>query len=99
MVSEYLSGSETLKGAVLIVDIRRDPDERDIRLAKDLVANGIPTLIIATKVDKLNQSRAAASQRKLEQEFSSLGVDQVMKFSSVTGIGKKQLWQRIDTKI
>jgi GTP-binding protein len=98
MISEYLSRRETLRACVLIIDVRRDPDQRDMELAGDLVANNIPTLIIATKSDKLSQSKTAMAFRILEQHYLPLGVDQVILFSAVKGTGKKQVWQWINSK-
>jgi GTP-binding protein len=99
MIGEYLSESPTLKAAILIVDVRREPDDRDIQLAEDLVTNDIPTLIVATKVDKLNKSRLSRSLKQLEQVYSPLGIDQILPFSAVKGTGKKILWQWIDSKV
>lgn len=96
MISEYLSQSAFLKGAVVIIDIRRDPDGRDLELCGDLIANNIPTLVVATKTDKLSQSRAASALKKLEKVYCAMGVNRIVGFSAVTGSGKKQIWHWID---
>lgn len=99
IVGEYLSLRQTLQGAVLIVDIRRQPDPRDLELAEDLVSNSIDTLVVATKYDKLSRSKTGKSIEMLKERFFELGVDTIIPFSAVTGVGKKQVWQWIQTKI
>jgi len=99
MIGEYLSLRETLKGAILIIDIRRDPDERDTQLAHDLLANDIPVLVAATKSDKFARSKAMAALQKLEKIYNPIGVEKLVMFSAVTGVGVKQIWQWIEEKL
>ncbi len=73
MMSEYLSDRENLKGALLLLDSRRIPNEDDININNILIDNKIPYIIIATKYDKLNQSERAKLHRNLT---STLGIDE-----------------------
>ena len=83
MMDEYFSGRDNLKGAILLIDSRREPSELDKLMLDTLVEYGIPTLIVATKTDKLNQSQRA----KLDRNYiTTLGLEKdsmIVKSSSM----------------
>ena len=57
---------------------------------------GVPTIVVLTKVDKL---RAAERKRRLIEVPTSLGLDddQVIPFSAVTGEGRRELAEAIES--
>jgi GTP-binding protein len=62
MIETYLKERETLKGLILIMDIRRDWDDEERLLKEWLDHHGTPWVLILNKADKL--SRSATLQRR-----------------------------------
>ena len=69
MMEEYFLERTNLIGAIMLLDSRRTPNEDDDQLFRFLVAQRIPLILVATKVDKLNQSDRALLKRRI---FSTL---------------------------
>jgi GTP-binding protein len=91
MIETFLEERPGLRAVVVIVDIRRGPEDDDAQLLEFLEHLGIPAIVVATKLDKL-----PANKRKTEL----LGLGRVLGhdpigFSSVTGDGVELLWKRI----
>ena len=57
MIERYLSTRPTLKGVVLILDIRRPPGDVEVRLVPWLMRLGVVPLLVLTKADKLSKTR------------------------------------------
>ncbi len=62
MVETYLTSRETLKGVVVIMDMRRDWDDEERLLQKWFEHHKTPWILVLNKSDKL--SRSAGLQRK-----------------------------------
>ena len=63
MIEGYLKNALQLRLVVVLLDIRREPDERDQRLIAWLRHYGIPAQFVLTKADKVNRQEAAKAQR------------------------------------
>lgn len=90
LIEGFLSESPKLRGVVQLLDIRRDPTDDD-RMMLDFLADlGVPTIVAATKVDKL---RAAELPERLQALAKHVGVDvdQIVPFSATTGRGRDEL--------
>ncbi len=94
----YLSDREPLKLVFVLVDSRHTPSPLDLDMLHILAEAEVPTLIVATKVDKLKRSQREASLNTISK---TLGVarEAVVPFSGVTRDGLKDLWQVIDELI
>jgi GTP-binding protein len=94
MVEEYLTRSRTLRLVVIIVDIRRGPEEEEGSLFSWLAAHGIPSLWVATKADK---EKKTARERRIAEIGGAAGVPpaDVVPFSARTKLGRELLWSRI----
>jgi GTP-binding protein len=90
LVFDYLRRSESLRGVVLLLDVRRDPSEDDERMTESLAEIEVPVLAVVTKVDKLSATRA---QERTTSIIRHLGLDeeQVVQFSAFTGRGRTEL--------
>jgi GTP-binding protein len=90
LIEGYLKRSPTLRGVVLLLDIRREPSDDDRQMLDFLAALAHPAIIAITKIDKLGRAerdeRLAALGNDLE-----LDPDQIIPFSSVTGEGRDEL--------
>jgi GTP-binding protein len=95
MVEDYLGGRDTLKMVVLLVDGRLEAQEMDVALLEGLRAFGLPTCVVATKIDKLSKHAKKPQLAALRRAFD-LPADQPLGFSSKTGEGKDALWDRIE---
>jgi len=98
LVETYLlSGRPVL--VVSIVDCRRRPEASDLELWQWLSQHDTPFVVVATKVDKISRSKQGQAVRQIAESFEKLETSEVITFSSQTGVGKKQLWARIEAAI
>ncbi len=95
MIETYLSERPTLKAVVMIMDIRRNPDEKDLYLVNWLGHHQIPTITILTKTDKLKTSQQAR-QLTLVSTITGIPKDQIILFSAKTRTGKERIWDAIE---
>jgi GTP-binding protein len=65
MMDEYFSKRKKLKGVILLVDIRHETDPKDAMLMEMLRNKGIPTLVVATKSDKIPKTKIPAQLKML----------------------------------
>jgi GTP-binding protein len=79
-----------LAGVVLIVDVRRGLEEEEHQLLDFLATIAVPTLVLATKIDKLKRGEQTKALRAIAA--SSLPV---VPFSAVTGDGVAAVWKTI----
>ncbi len=98
MIETYLGERSTLALVVLLVDARRDIRGEEGELRFNLTQARIPTVVVATKVDKLKkqprQRQLAAIRRDLH-----LPAGQPIAFSAHTGDGRDRLWDAIESAI
>ena len=93
MIEGYLKGSPELRAVVVLLDSRREPDERDMRLIEWLKEYEIPAVHVLTKSDKLNRQESDHALRVIR---SSLGITgPLFLTSSKSGHGIKELWGEI----
>ncbi|MBE1300369.1 MAG: YihA family ribosome biogenesis GTP-binding protein [Alteromonadaceae bacterium] len=87
-LGEYLQKRESLKGLVVLMDIRHPFKDLDQQLIHWAVASDIPVLALLTKADKLKSGKRK-SQVLMAQEaaLAFCGDVTVKAFSSVNGIG------------
>ena len=97
MIEGYLKGSPELRAVVMLLDVRREPDERDVRLIEWLRQYDIPAIYAVTKADKLNRQEAERARRNI---FSRLKITEpVLLTSAKNGQGMKELWGEINKKM
>lgn len=65
MIEGYLRDSPQVRVVVVLLDIRREPDARDVRLLEWLRHYGVPALCVITKTDKLKRGEAASARRSI----------------------------------
>ena len=90
LIEGFLRRSPALRGIVQLLDVRRDPSDDDRQMLDLLADVGVPTIICATKVDKLSRGAAAARVKEIATELA-LDDDQIIPFSAVTGEGRDEL--------
>jgi GTP-binding protein len=94
LIEGYLAGSPTLKGVVQLLDARRHPSEDDLQMLEFLAHVGTPTIIVATKTDKLLRAERTRRVEDLARE-AGVEIEQVIPFSAVSGEGRDELAEAI----
>lgn len=95
LVESYLSANPFLMGVIEIIDSRHGITDLDWEMLDWLAHLGYPTLLVATKTDKLPRSKANQLIQKLEIEAAKSGVSNLVPFSIITKQGKDQIWRSI----
>ncbi|MBW2669095.1 MAG: hypothetical protein JRD87_04270 [Deltaproteobacteria bacterium] len=98
MIETYLSTRKTLKGVVLIMDIRRIPGTQELVFIEWLRYYTIPTILILTKTDKLSKSKQMNQHNAITK---ILGIDRndLILFSAKSRMGKDATWAAIEQLI
>ena len=91
-LARYVASRQSLVGLVLIVDARHGLSDLDRALLSGYLTSGRPTLVLATKIDKLPGSAQREATRSIERDFATgfpLHVSQVVVvgFSATRRIG------------
>lgn len=95
-LGEYLQQRESLKGLVVLMDIRHPFKELDQQLIYWAIDADIPVLALLTKADKLKQGARKATLLKMREEAQRFDGDvQVELFSSLKGFGVDILERKI----
>jgi GTP-binding protein len=91
MVERYLTGRSTLRGLVLILDVRRLPSPEDLSFWSWLKERGLPVIAVVTKVDKLSRNERA---KQVSAIAGRLGCEpgSLLRFSAASGEGREDLW-------
>lgn len=95
MIETYLSSRKTLRGVVMLMDIRREPGKDEDDLISWFKHYDIPAIYVLTKADKFsNQQRVVNYNRCVK----SLGLDpsQLIAFSAKTRLGKEKVLASIE---
>lgn len=95
MVETYLRNRSNLKAVVVILDIRRDPNQADLDLLEWLRGYGRSPIVVLTKADKFSRSRARQRASEISTQLGPLGASQAVLFSAQTREGREEIWRRI----
>ena len=88
MVDEYFTGRVNVRGALVVLDVRRDPGGVEENLFEWLKEEGLPVITVATKTDKLSANHLAKRISAIKKALP--GVDP-LPFSAVTRAGRVEL--------
>lgn len=93
LIERYLKDAPQVRAVVVLLDARRVPDERDMRLLEWLNHNGVPAIYVLTKTDKLKRQEAERARETVRTTLS-LGEKPILT-SAKKGQGMDQLWKEI----
>ena len=96
MIETYLSSRRTLKGVVIIMDIRRQPREEEQNLIHWLDHFSIAQIRVLTKTDKLSKTKLIKQQDAIVRSLA-VEKEDVILFSARTRRGKDAVWDAILT--
>jgi GTP-binding protein len=96
-LGEYLQNRDSLKGLVVLMDIRHPLKELDQELVLWAIGNELPVLILLTKADKLKPGKRKQEVLKVRQVTKEFKGDvEVHSFSSLKGTGLNELAHKLD---
>jgi GTP-binding protein len=98
MIETYLSTRQTLKGVVIIMDIRRLPREEEQNLIHWLAHYSIASILVLTKTDKLSKTKLIKQQAAIIKALAVVKEDVIL-FSAKTRRGKDAVWDAILTLV
>jgi GTP-binding protein len=94
MIETYLTYRKTLKGIVLIMDIRRIPGKYELDIMDWLYHYDIPAVLILTKADKLSKTKQIKQHLSISNALSVDRNDLIL-FSAKSRQGKDNVWAAI----
>ena len=94
MIETYLSTRKTLKGVVVIMDIRRIPRQEEHDLIDWLKYFSIAGILVLTKTDKLSKPKRL-KQHIAIAEALAVAPDKLILFSAKSRQGKDAIWDAI----
>lgn len=78
-------------GVLHLIDARHPDLEADERAHRWLFQTGVPVAVVATKMDKLNQSEQARALKQLSGDYDSV----ILPVSALEGTGLDGIWKMI----
>jgi GTP-binding protein len=99
-LSEYLQKRQSLKGLVLLMDIRHPLQEFDTTMLDWAKRGHMPVHILLTKADKLSRSQAMNSLFAVKKELKQLGLDKstsIQCFSALKYAGLDELKAKLQS--
>ena len=94
LIEEYCRSRKKLSGVIVILDARISPTPLDHALIQWLADRSLSTHIVMTKVDKLSKNKFIQARRQITEALA-VSPEAISPFSAHTGVGKKELWQKI----
>lgn len=98
MIEQYLTQRDQLRGAILLVDGRHASTADDVSMYQWLQYYHIPTLVVATKIDKVKGNTWNRQESLIKKTLGLTASDQLVLFSAVNKTGKDAVWQWIDER-
>lgn len=96
LLGNYLINSHKLKCVFLLVDIRHNPTELDKQMQKFLYYYQIPTVIIATKCDKLSRAQMH-NQKQVLANALGVGKANIILTSVSSKLGLQEVLDKIES--
>ncbi|MCH2197581.1 MAG: ribosome biogenesis GTP-binding protein YihA/YsxC [Flavobacteriales bacterium] len=98
MIREYLKNRSNLMCALILLDGRHKPQKIDLEFMEWMGNNGIPFVMVFTKLDKLSSSEKAENLRQYQKEMLKTweSLPQIFHTSSSHIQGKDELIEFVD---
>ncbi|GGI40287.1 ribosome biogenesis GTP-binding protein YihA/YsxC [Mammaliicoccus stepanovicii] len=92
MIEQYLTTRESLKCVIQLVDLRHKPTQDDILMYNYLKHFEIPTIIIATKEDKIPKGKVQKHLKIIRQTLEIDSDDTLISYSSLNKDKTEKIW-------
>ena len=96
MMEDYIQNRPNLKQVFMLIDFRHKPSNDDIMMYNYLKYHKIPVTIVATKIDKIGVTQQQKQRNAILEELDLVVGDDFEMFSSVTKLGKKEIYEKIE---
>lgn len=96
-LAEYLNKRKSLKGLILLMDIRHPLKDLDCMMVDWASASNLPVHILLTKSDKLNYGQRKNTLQKITRFFEDNNLISVQIFSSLKKQGVEELIAILDS--
>lgn len=97
MIETYITTRQALKLVIQLVDLRHPPTEDDILMYDFLKHYDIPTLIIATKEDKIPKGKIQKHIKIIKETLELEPGDSIISYSSLNKAKAPLIWNAIDS--
>lgn len=94
MVEAYLKERDTLKLILLLLDIRRVPNEDDLKILEWVMHYQKAMILVLTKVDQVNQSERIANTKKILAALPAENLH-VISYSAPKSLGRDELMRNV----
>ncbi len=94
MIETYITTRKTLKGVVLIMDIRRKPGPEEMNMLDWLNHYDIPSIPVLTKSDKFSKTKQQIQRKEIANTLSA-DKDNLILFSAKSRQGKEKVWDAV----
>lgn len=91
MIEGYLNNRKEMRAVIQLVDMRHPPSRDDKAMYDWLMARGIPTLVVATKTDKISRGQIVKHLKDIKEGLGLPGADVILPFSAETAMGREEL--------
>ncbi|MFA7075362.1 MAG: ribosome biogenesis GTP-binding protein YihA/YsxC [Candidatus Izemoplasmatales bacterium] len=98
MIDEYLK-NPLIKLGVLLLDIRRIPNEDDLLMYNYFEAMGFDILIILTKSDKLSNNQKANQIKLIKKTLNKQTIDNIITYSTKTKENQDVIWKYLEDAV
>ena len=95
MIEDYIINRKNLKCVLLLIDFRHRPTNDDIIMYNFLKYYKIPTVIVATKSDKVGITLQQKQRNTLLNDLDLVVGDEFITFSSISKDGKEEIYKKI----
>lgn len=94
-LGEYLLIRESLKGLILLMDIRHPLKEFDRNMVHWCTNANLPVYVILNKADKLSNGKARASLLDVKRQLAEYPIEGIQLFSSLKRTGVDEALQQL----
>ncbi|MDD3712988.1 MAG: ribosome biogenesis GTP-binding protein YihA/YsxC [Candidatus Izemoplasmatales bacterium] len=98
MIDEYLTHPK-IKIAVLLLDIRRIPNQDDLLMYQYFRSINTKTLIILTKADKLSNNQRVKQINLIKKTLPNLTNEDIITYSIKTRENQDKIWSVLETSL
>lgn len=95
MMEAYLSSRATLRGVVLILDVRRVPSAEDGQMLSFLRTYGIQPVFVVTKCDKVSKNERKKQSQSIARTLQ-IDESQLVFFSALSREGLDAVWSAVE---
>lgn len=96
MIEQYLSKREALRMVIHLIDIRHPPTKDDQMMYEWLQHFQIPTLVVATKADKISKGQWQKHLKMIKETLALSPNTPLLLFSAETKYGRDEVWEEIE---